>query len=71
MAKHIYDSRNHGGSGSLITHNYKTDPDWEKRVMKETEEEADHILEVGFDPELIPIRFLESESGPKLYFMLI
>ncbi|KAK4687887.1 hypothetical protein P7C73_g2222, partial [Tremellales sp. Uapishka_1] len=47
VAKHISGSRNGGGAGVLITHNYKDDPDWEKTVLKHTKEGAEHVLEVG------------------------
>jgi len=47
IRNHINGSRNHGGSGELITHNYKEKPDWDEAVMKYTREGAEHILEVG------------------------
>lgn len=47
ITEHIKNSRNNGGAGEILTHNYKKDPEWHKVVLKETEEGADHILEVG------------------------
>jgi len=47
VVEHITNSRHHGGAGELVTHNYKKDPNWDEKVMRETQEGADHILEVG------------------------
>ncbi|CAD6590540.1 MAG: hypothetical protein TREMPRED_005766, partial [Tremellales sp. Tagirdzhanova-0007] len=47
VVDHVKSSRNQGGAGELITHNYKKEPNWEETVLKETDEGADHILEVG------------------------
>ena len=47
VVEHIDKSRNHGGAGELVTHNYAKDPAWDEAVLRVTDEGAEHILEVG------------------------
>lgn len=49
VSNHIRNSHNHGGAGRLYTINYKTNPDWEKEVLKITKDGrgADKVVEIG------------------------